>query len=1058
MNAINFEINLKNNNLLLKEKVKKQNKQLKNKITQASSLEALSCYAKAEINFMGKTKPRELEEFENILRYGKDENGNDLFPQKNLIEGIISGISRKQLDIARWLFLSEKNKAKGKTTANDVSMDDGCANSIENIEFTKKLCYGKDEEGNELFPRKELIEEIILNTNDKNRKLALDLCFKKNESGKDVIINKAAIADILRFVDEDNVDFALELCSGKDKNGNDLFPQKELIGYIILAINDNNIEFAKKLCFGKDEEGNDLFPQKKAIKSILDYTKENEIEITKQLCFGKDKNGNEIFPDKPIISFVMKKIRDKNIYNPQLYIDKLKNCEINQNMMILTLERDDVSFNEIRKLKSVLNMDLLSSLSTEDLYVAIKMVDVARKKDIDEINKTKRKTFIRNLMSFNIMLYGVDEKLKSEFPLLPTNNDEYCSLMQKLSKSVGVEANDLTQGQINLFGRDIKKLAKFLSDISDGDFNTLEINQEYSRDDFIKNVFEIIKDLTLKQQQKACDYFGFELKRNKYGVQVDKNPKNSFSIVGYPLNLKNKENSTDIDDVKVKTAIEKLKPEVERFCKDNAVICSNKKIKSAIDEILNLCPQLRTQIGKTLDKTHDFDTFKHSLKTMQKVAQNPEFVKMNESDKKVLLVASLLHDCNKSEGYQDTLHPKESAFDSFYIAKNLGFNNEEISKLHSLINTHEWLSYTNNKNEETYELEKRLKLVAYDVYQDNLFEMAKILTEADLKAVKENDDYYDKFEILFKANSTEIDKYVFELKSTQPLLPITKIPNATRIKEAIKAVNFDGSTNLKGVYQDKSGMVIIKFNEVENETWEKIGFVKKSISKGIDVTDYCMQYGAKIKKNISTGNIKFLAHGLDHSGEIRNFDAFGLVDSDALLSVSYMERPESKYRLFRHQGVLLDVDAKNIHGGGNTDSGSGCKKNLDFFKGAYAFSESYRYSDRIFISELIKEALELNDEEYIEFVKNNKNKTISEIEPKEYQDAIIKCFASINSSKRIGEREYNEMYVTNPKISGVFAYSETDNVGNVMEFVENQKDFLKKYALDENLPFIVFGD
>ena len=221
-------------------------------------------------------------------------------------------------------------------------------------------------------------------------------------------------------------------------------------------------------------------------------------------------------------------------------------------------------------------------------------------------------------------------------------------------------------------------------------------------------------------------------------------------------------------------------------------------------------------------------------------------------------------------------------------------------------------------------------------------------------------------------------------------------------------------------------------------------------------------------------------HGLDYSNQLAKFDAFSLVDSDALLSVSYAERPESKFRFFRPQGVLLDVNSKYIHGGGNTDAGSGCGKDIAEFKNNYIFG-GHRESDRLYISDLIKTATGMTDEQYVDFVEQNKDRPIQEIEPVEIRDKIVKAFATINSNTRKGKREYNEMYISNPnEVMGVFAYSMDYNetIGNPVNFlnrssiskyekgygtvgdisVRERTEFLRKYALERNLPFIIFGD
>ena len=56
------------------------------------------------------------------------------------------------------------------------------------------------------------------------------------------------------------------------------------------------------------------------------------------------------------------------------------------------------------------------------------------------------------------------------------------------------------------------------------------------------------------------------------------------------------------------------------------------------------------------------------------------------------------------------------------------------------------------------------------------------------------------------------------------------------------------------------------------------------------------------------------------------------------------------------------------------------------------------------------------------------------------------------------------MYGSNPKeVMGVFAYDKhtPSNVGNPLEFLEstsNRTDFLQKYAIEHDIPFIIFGD
>ena len=146
---------------------------------------------------------------------------------------------------------------------------------------------------------------------------------------------------------------------------------------------------------------------------------------------------------------------------------------------------------------------------------------------------------------------------------------------------------------------------------------------------------------------------------------------------------------------------------------------------------------------------------------------------------------------------------------------------------------------------------------------------------------------------------------------------------------------------------------------------------------------------------------------------------------------------------------------------------------LDEFKKRYIFGAE-REGDRLYVSQLIKKATGFSDEEYIKFVEENANKSFEEIYPVEIRNEIIKIFATINSNNRKGDREYNEMYGSNPKeVMAVFAYSENydETISNPVEFlardyknsyesapVKKRTEFLQNYALEHDIPFVVFGD
>ena len=1054
------------------------------------------------------------------------------FP-KYQIEDVLARTNETNIELAK-MVCADKDFPKDK-----IGFVIGKTNVI-NIELAKMLCTDKD------FPQ-DKIGDVLARTNDANIELAKMLC-----ADKDFPMEK--IERILYYTNETNIELAKMMCSDKDfpkyqiadvlyyTNGTNIelakmmfadtdFPNDQIEG-ILYSTNDANVELAKMMFadtdFPKDQIAGVLYntnetniESKKEIYNLLktdtDFPKDKiadvlkmtdgcNIELAKMLCtdkdFPKDKiedvlvrtNETNIELAKMVCAdkdFPKYQIADVLCYTNETNIDFAKNLCQNykklevspEHISLLLYEKAGVSLKQLQKLRHKMGRENLGKLSQADIVIAAKFVDIYGKNSINEISISGKQEMLKSLVGSNTELFNIRDDMKKMFPLLPTDKDSYCSLLPSLVKSLGVDIRTIEPPErIQEFNRNLGGLSSSLSKISDADFASLDIKLDYPKDEFITNVLSIVKDLPANERQKVYDYFGFELYHNK------KN-QTGFSITGYPINLNNGKKLAEITDPNTKAVVEKLRPEVIKFSEQNPIKCSNPQVEELLNKVIDVMPELRTQIGKVQHGTQVFDVFKHSLKVMQKVAQDPKFETLNESDKKIMMLASLLHDITKAEGYTDKTHAKQGGFDTFFIAKKFNLSKEEEIKLYTLTRNHEWLEYANTAKSEQI-LTKRLQSVAYDLQNDNLFDMALMFTHADLKAVKADDSFHDttegKSRVSFDGTvrsfgqsadvyAERIRDYVKELQKSQPLLPQTKLPAANRVDEAITKVNADGSTNIKGVYKDKDGLIIIKYNEVED--WEAIGFPKGSVSHGITAKG---RNNSGVETDVDTGNIKFFVHGLDYENQLSKFDAFSLIDSDALLSISYAERPESKYRFFRPQGVILDFDAKYIHGGGESDSGSGFGKTIDTFKADYIFG-GVRKSDRLFVSNLIKEATGMDDAQYVQFVKENANKPFAEIEPLETREKIIKALATIQSTVRGGKREYNEMYGSNPNgVMGVFAYNidYNETIGNPVDFlnrkvlgehdkgyngadeksVYERTEFLRRYALEHNVPFIVFGD
>lgn len=141
-----------------------------------------------------------------------------------------------------------------------------------------------------------------------------------------------------------------------------------------------------------------------------------------------------------------------------------------------------------------------------------------------------------------------------------------------------------------------------------------------------------------------------------------------------------------------------------------------------------------------------------------------------------------------------------------------------------------------------------------------------------------------------------------KLQATQIFLPQTQIPKASKMKNS-ETVTADGITN-----------TVFHINQVE---------------------DNLEQYG--FERGTSINNWKGLVHGLDTEQQLQIFTTFSLIDSEALLSTSYITPKE--YKSFRKQGLILDVNLNDIYAGYFKDFGSGLKKDIDDLKQNYLFAE-----------------------------------------------------------------------------------------------------------------------
>ncbi len=400
------------------------------------------------------------------------------------------------------------------------------------------------------------------------------------------------------------------------------------------------------------------------------------------------------------------------------------------------------------------------------------------------------------------------------------------------------------------------------------------------------------------------------------------------------------------------------------------------------------------ELHKTLNK--------NTLNTLKNTILNPKFISLSEKDKQCLIISVMLYNVS-------SLNAQESAFDAFYIIQKLNLTEDDQLKIYELIKNQNWYEELNN----AVEPETAAQNIAFETRHSNTFGLSKILCEA-LKGK----DYKEKI----NESAKIIEKYLQKLQETQIFLPQTKIPKASEMKNC-EIYSADGVTN-----------TVFYINQAEDDL---------------------SQYG--FEEGTTKENWQGLVHGLDTEQQLQTLTTFSLIDSEALLSTSYMNPEE--YKVFRQQGLILDVNPNDIHAGYYKDFGSGVRKDIEKLKQQYLFfkkgKNSYYLADRTifrtYISQLIKNKLNCSTEDYLNHIRKIEGcKSITDVEKtdKEFAMALLEVFKEMDLGKRQYNRKYNEILISRPKIQGVFSYN------------QKYKDiplFLRKYAHDNDLPIIMFG-
>ena len=518
---------------------------------------------------------------------------------------------------------------------------------------------------------------------------------------------------------------------------------------------------------------------------------------------------------------------------PKEYIQHLLRVDCHE----LILKRLD----NPRFVKDITDMYKTDLNSVSSLFVQV--YDFAGKNVLAELTKTEKRELIEFLLANKKNItdrkWYVNEIQKEKTPILPTNTEEYALIMKKLANSMNISLEPVSTKQTAQFNKVIDGLSHYLkeADLS----NLEEINLTMTHTEFISKVESVLKHLPKEEQAKIQDFYGFKIIDGK--------------LSGYP-NLDTKDlNLSDITDKQSIIAVNQLKTLIDDYVNNNFVtVKDNPSLNRQLKELSKVLPEIFNQIDGSKSSVS-------MIKSLQKIVKNSDFENLSESDKRVIIVATLLHNTDKISG-----STKESSFDAYFISKKFNITDEDAQKVCSIIEASDFVEEFMNTHKRPTEVniraaiigqerEDKFDLMAFKLKEGNNYELAKML-------------YSSKYQEGFTRHFDKIlSDRIQQMKTNDFILPQT--PIKTYLSQAQqKTITRAGNSYNVQVVESK------------------------------DIKDF---YAI-----IHTPEAGF-ATGGTRGANFANFDAFAVLNDDKVICTSYVGNDLAGLVNEYHNGFIFDV-------------------------------------------------------------------------------------------------------------------------------------------------------
>ena len=628
-----------------------------------------------------------------------------------------------------------------------------------------------------------------------------------------------------------------------------------------------------------------------------------------------------------------------------------------------------------QKLQDVLNVTDLLAIAKEDmnsenfkLNSKIELIDLLEKNGILQSDKNDRAALL-----FKKLYTELNSGLLNQVRLNYVNKcdtDKFARAIFQKNISQGYSRFD------EVLVRAIPKLESM----------TFAMPLEYTRKQFLADLSALCTD---EKKRKII-----ENKLNLSEVYYKNNGKN-IQITGY-------EGFITLDKLDTKDPFEKKVYDLcHRFLYENRISTCDTELDNLLNMIIKAVPEFINTIGKPQSGTHKYTLDVHQILALAYSISNPDYQKLNDTDKAVLKIATLFHDIAKYEGIKDKGHMLLSCVYAREIMKKFTQDMSFVKRVQELVKNHHWLEeYHASKDKEA-----QAAKIAFKFRRNHDFEIAKIMTKADIQS---NARYKVYEKSLEECNLSSVQNRINALHASGSAIFTDGIINPQKLKD--------------------------KKVKIGNKYYAVVDL------RDIDDNESLIQYGFK---DVKKKNAVFLVHMLPDENIKDKLNAVqqlqnplnGGVLSESLITPHYRKTFQD-----RNFGLLMLQDNDDIISMSTVDQGSGTTKDISIIV-RNLFSRRVIDNRKNFRIAFLKNLLFVNaedvtDSDYAEFYKKyiaNAGSLANFKDYKEYsigkfkvsgaeiKNAIIKYQKDLINKE---EKVHNEIIGYCPKINAVVVKAE----------------------------------